>query len=57
MDPEDGKLYTRNLTFGIRKNIFGSDFNLVIANKNTHFSSLEEIKQFLKEKYGDYTII
>lgn len=51
-----GKSATRNLVFSIRKNIFSSGLNLVIGDRSTPFHNLYEIKRFLREKYGTYSL-
>lgn len=54
---KSGKLGDKSLILSIRRNIFSSyGLNLVIENQNTPFPSLYEIKEFLKEKYGSYTL-
>ena len=52
----NGKIATRSRGLSVRKNTFGDDLNLVIDNVNIQFPSLVDIKRFLNERYGEYTL-
>lgn len=54
---ENGKRVDRYITFSIRKNVFySSGLNLVLNNRNIPFGDLQEIKRYLSDTYGKYTL-